>query len=213
MKKTKAFSMVELTIVAFLLATTIVLCIPAISNNTKEAKIISAWKRNYAELQSNFEVFNISDKENIEGVCKDETNNDKEEKIFKIIGPYLNVDITKDTNSLKYYHYKFQNGGQISMQSTMFTKRFAYQENDNIVGFKWLDCTCSEHVPCAVSVFDMNGTKAPNRLGEDVFGIYIFKNRIEAFGADYTTEDIEKNCNGQSTGMSCSEYYLRGGKF
>ena len=200
MKKTKAFSMVELTIVAFLLATTIVLCIPAISNNTKEAKIISAWKRNYAELQSNFEVFNISDKENIH-------------LNLELPSTYLNVDITKDTNSLKYYHYKFQNGGQISMQSTMFTKRFAYQENDNIVGFKWLDCTCSEHVPCAVSVFDMNGTKAPNRLGEDVFGIYIFKNRIEAFGADYTTEDIEKNCNGQSTGMSCSEYYLRGGKF
>lgn len=213
MNKLKAFSVVELTIVAFLLATTIVLCIPAISNNTKEAKIISAWKRNYAELQSNFEVFNISDKENIERICTDVSSNDKEDEIFKIIGPYLNVDVTKNINSLKSYHYKFKNGGQISMQSTLFTRRFAYQENGNIVGFKWLDCACSELVPCAVSVFDMNGAKAPNRLGDDVFGVYIFKNRIEAFGADYTTEEIEKNCNGQSNGMSCSEYYLRGGKF
>ena len=30
---------------------------------------------------------------------------------------------------------------------------------------------------------------------------------------DCSTEEIEKNCNGQSNGMSCSEYYLRGGKF
>jgi len=213
MKQTKAFSMVELTIVAFLLATTIVLCLPAIFNNTKEAKIISAWKKNYSELQSNFEVFNISDKENIENVCSNNSVTNKEDEIFKILSPYLNVDITKNTNTLKSYHYKFQNGGQISMQSTLLTKRFAYQENNNIVGFKWLDCNCSEQIPCAVSIFDMNGTKTPNRLGEDVFGIYMFKNRIEAFGADFSTEDIEKNCKKHSSGVSCSEYYLRGGKF
>lgn len=212
MKQLKAFSMLELTIVAFLLATTIVLCIPTISNNTQKAKIISSWKKNYAELQSNFEVFNISDKETINKICQ-ENSTEKNEEIFKTISPYLNVDLNKKNKNLKTYNYKFKNGAQISMQSTMFTKQFAYQENGNIVGFKWLDCACSETTPCAMAIFDMNGTKTPNRLGEDVFGLYLYINKIEAFGADFSTEDIELNCQGKSNGISCSEYYLRGGKF
>lgn len=212
MNNLKAFSIVELTIVAFLLATTIVICIPMISNNTKEAKIISSWKKNYAELQSNFEIFNISDRETINNICASSITN-KDDNIFKILSPYLNVDLSKNSNNLKSYHYKFKNGAQISMQSTLFTKKFAYQENGNVVGFKWLNCNCSETVPCAMAIFDMNGTEKPNRIGEDIFGIYFFKNRIEAFGSDFSAEDIEKNCQEHSTGMSCSEYYLRGGKF
>lgn len=212
MKKLKAFSIIELTIVAFLLATTIVICIPMISNNTKEAKIISSWKKNYSELQSNFEVFNISDKETIENICSSSVAN-KDDSIFKIISPYINVDLSKKTDNLKSYNYKFKNGAQISMQSTLFTKKFSYQENGNIVGFRWLDCACTETVPCAMAIFDMNGIKSPNRLGKDIFGIYLFKNKIEAFGADFSTEDIEKNCSEHSNGMSCSEYYLRGGRF
>lgn len=212
MKKNKAFSMLELTIVAFLLAITIVVCIPMISNNTKEAMLISGWKKNYSELRSNFEVFNVSDKENIENICAANLS-DMDDRIFKIISPYLNVDINLSVSSLKFYNYKYKNGAQISMQSSLFTKRFAFQENGNIVGFRWLDCACSDTTPCAMAIFDMNGLKSPNRLGEDVFGVYLFKNRIEAFGADYSAEDMELNCQAHSNGMSCSEYYLRGGRF
>jgi len=212
MQKLKAFSMFELTIVAFLFATTIVICIPMITNDTQEAKIVSSWKKNFAELQSNFEVFNVTDKDNIEKICELNEKN-KDEKIFKILSPYLNVDITKQISSLNSYNYKFKNGVQIPSQSTLFTKRFAYQENNNIVGFKWLNCNCSYTVPCAMAIFDMNGKKSPNRLGDDIFGMYIYKNKVEAFGADFSAEDIEKNCKSYSTGMSCSEYYLRGGKF
>ena len=72
--------MFELTIVAFLFATTIVICIPMITNDTQEAKIVSSWKKNFAELQSNFEVFNVTDKDNIEKICELNEKN-KDEKI------------------------------------------------------------------------------------------------------------------------------------
>ena len=72
----------------------------------------------------------------------------------------LNIPIAgNNTNTLKSYHYKYKNGAQIPRQSKVYTKFFSYQENDNIVGFKWLTCNCSENVPCATVLFDMNGTE------------------------------------------------------
>lgn len=211
-KELKAFNMVEIMIVVCLLATTVILCIPTIFNNSKEAKIISAWKRNFAEMQSNFEVFNVSDIDVIEKICASNIEK-KEPEIFKIISPYLNVDLNHNPNTLKSYHYKFKNGSQIPMQSIIFTKFFAYQENGNVVGFKWLDCNCSEKTPCATAIFDLNGTKKPNRIGDDIFGIYIYRNRIEAFGAEYINNYLERHCSPNTNGLVCSEYYLRGGKF
>ena len=212
MRKLKAFNMVEIMIVICLLATTVILCLPVIFNNTKEARIVSNWKKSFAEMKSNFEVFNITDAEVIDGICKSNAA-DKEIEIFKVISPYLNVDTTKDTHRLKHYHYKFKNGSQIPMQSMVFTKLFAYQENGNVVGFKWIDCECSDTIPCATVLLDLNGTKAPNRIGADIFGLYLYKDKIEAFGSDFNNDELKQECNQNSSGMSCSEYYLRGGKF
>jgi competence protein ComGC len=210
-KTLKAFNMVEIMIVVCLLVTTVILCIPTIFNNSKEAKIISGWKRIYAEMQSNFEVFNVSDADVIEKICRSNVAQ-KEPEIFKVISPYLNVDLSRNPNTLKSYHYKFKNGSQIPMQSMVFTRFFSYQENGNIVGFKWLDCECSEKVPCATVLFDMNGVeKRVFKYGVSNFSFGI--NRIEAFGAEFTNDSLERSCSSHSNGMSCSEYYLRGGKF
>lgn len=212
MRKIKAFNMVEIMIVVCLLLTTVILCIPTIFNNSKEAKVISAWKQLYEETATNFAVYNVSDEQKIDAICKSNTD-DKEKEIFKIISPYLNVDLGKNPASLKFYHYKYKNGAQVSMQSQYFTRLFSYQEDGDIIGFKWLSCDCNEKRPCAMVLFDMNGTKAPNRIGTDVFGFFLFKDRIEAFGANMTNEQLEEDCGKHSNGLSCSEYYLRGGRF
>lgn len=211
-KKLKAFNMVEIMIVVCLLITTVILCLPTIFNNSREAKIISAWKRLYTETETNFEVFNISDAERIDIVCASGID-EKEKEIFKIISPYLNIDMSQNTKNLKGYHYRFRNGAQVPMQSPVFTRFFSYQENGNIVGFRWISCNCDEKIPCASVLFDMNGEKKPNRIGNDIFGFYIYKNRIEAFGAELSNEKLERECSVNKNGLNCSEYYLRGGKF
>lgn len=212
MKTLKAFNMVEIMIVVCLLATTVILCLPIIFSNTREAKIISSWKRLYTELATNFEVYNVSDYYSIRGLCESSSEN-LEKDIFKIISPYLNVDFDKNSNNLNHYHYKFKNGSQVSKHSLLYTKNYAYQSNGNIVAFKWITCECDEQTPCAIILFDMNGVDKPNRIGKDIFGMYLYKGRIEAFGSNLDSDKLENECNTNSNGMSCSEYYLRGGKF
>lgn len=213
MKARKAFNMVEIMIVVCLLLTTVVLCIPTIFNNSKQARIISGWKRLYGEMQSNFEVFNVGDANTVDKICASNVEA-KDVEIFKVISPYMNVDLSKNTADLKSYNYKFKNGAQIPMQSMFFTRFFSYQENGNIVGFKWMTCHCTKERPCATVLFDMNGVEKPNRMGKDIFGIFIYKDRLEAFGAEIKDNDeLERDCAGHTNGTSCSEYYLRGGKF
>lgn len=208
----KAFNMVEISIVMLLLVITILVCIPAIVNNTKEAKIISGWKKTFTEVDSNFEMFSINDYKTVEEICQSNIE-EKETEIFKVLGPYLNVDTSIKPDNLKNYKYKFLNGAQIPKNSKYFTRRFAYQENGNIIAFKLLSCYCTDDEPCAVALMDLNGKKHPNRMGKDVFGINIYKHKVEAFGAEFTNTELAAACRKNNNGVACSEYYLRGGKF
>lgn len=207
-----AFNMVEISIVVLLIIITVLACIPGIVNNTKEAKIISSWKKIFTEIDSNFELFSINDYETTEKICNSDIE-EKEPEIFKVIGPYLNVDFTKNPNTLKTYKYKFLNGSQIPKSSIYFSKFYAYQENGNILVFKLLSCNCSKEKPCAIAFIDLNGKKKPNRIGKDIFGIKIYKHKVEAFGSELTNTELATECKRNHNGVACSEYYLRGGKF
>ena len=213
MKKRTGFNLVEITIVVSLLFTTILLCLPAIFNNTKEAKIVSSWKAVYGETKSNFEIFYLNEQDGIEILCSGNKHN-IEDSMFEIVAPYLNSNLKDGQEDLKGYSFKFYNGAQIPAKSKYFVRKFAYQENGDIVGFRWLSCHCGEVEPCATIVFDVNGKNPPNRLGKDVFGMFLYRSKLEALGYDASNDELEKDCNPKSgNGASCSEYYLRGGKF
>ncbi len=208
----RGFNLVEIMIVVALIVTTIILCLPAMFNNTKQARLVSVWKSVFFETKSNFEIFAMNESKKIDCICDSKKSN-KDESVYEIIRPYLNSSEPDEKKVLKGYSYKYYNGKRIMPNSIYYAEKFGMQENGIIVGFRWLGCNCSSDTPCATAVFDVNGKSKPNVLGKDVFGIYIFKNGIEAFGYNMTNKEIEKSCNfKKGNGASCSEYYLRGGK-
>ena len=81
--KKNAFTMVEIAVVVSLLMTTVLLCLPFVFNNTKQARLISGWKNVYSELQPNFEIFEIADYNAVKRVCSSNIEN-MEDNIFKI---------------------------------------------------------------------------------------------------------------------------------
>ena len=58
---------------------------------------------------------------------------------------------------------------------------------------------------------DINGKKKPNKIGEDIFFISIYKDKIAPFGSTRKHAELKKNCSPLGSGMYCSEYYLRSG--
>ena len=208
-----AFTMVEIAIVVALLMTTILICLPFVFSNTKQARLILGWKNLYAELRPNFEIYEISDYNAVKRICSTDIEN-MEDGIFKILAPYLNLDASAVNRPVKNYNYRYSNGAQIPFESKYFTRSFYERENGDIIGFKWLNCNCDEIKPCATVVFDMNGKRPPNRLGQDVFGMHIYNGNIKAFGSELENAELERECvKGRGSGAACSEFYLRGGKF
>ena len=60
---------------------------------------------------------------------------------------------------------------------------------------------------------DINGVETPNRIGQDVFFINIYKDRISALGSNKDYAKLKSNCSPIGNGLYCSEYYLLGGRF
>ena len=56
-----------------------------------------------------------------------------------------------------------------------------------------------------------NGKSSPNIWGKDVFGMNIYKDKLEPFGAAASNDEVEFDCSRQGTGMYCSSYYINNG--
>ncbi len=56
---------------------------------------------------------------------------------------------------------------------------------------------------CGVIWLDVNGKKAPNTIGKDVFAFFVLKDEILAHPLD--------DCNLNSEGWGCSSYIIRNG--
>ena len=71
----------------------------------------------------------------------------------------------------------------------------------------------TEKHPSYFMYIDINGVEKPNRVGQDVFFINIYKDRISALGSNKDYAKLKSNCSPIGNGLYCSEYYLLGGRF
>jgi hypothetical protein len=113
------------------------------------------------------------------------------------------------------YKPKFMNGEDIKPKDKYWIKNYYSTAAGEIIGLKWFVPECKPHMKnvCGTMSIDINGEKAPDTWGEDVFGINIFSDRIEPIGKDKNIKDLKQDCSKDGTGVLCSYYYLIGGKF
>jgi len=81
---------------------------------------------------------------------------------------------------------------------------FAYQDNTcaslNAAGGGYEGLTNV----CGWLSVDVNGTKGPNVIGRDIFGMWLLENKVIPYG----TSGFSNTCNTSSTGLGCSAQYL-----
>lgn len=210
MIKSRAFTIVEIVIVVFLILMVASIFIPLNLANVKQAKRIAKWKNTFDEANYCFEMLRAQDKDLFKPV---NINNSKE--VFTSIKPYLNIRhdrLVKDY--FKNYKYKFLNGRKVNKFSNFYFREFAVLESGVIIGFKLNDNRFNDpKAPFGLMLFDINGLEKPNKFGLDIFGIRLFPDRIEAFGEGRSHSTLKVNCSPIGTGLFCSKYYLIGGKF
>ena len=60
---------------------------------------------------------------------------------------------------------------------------------------------------------DINGKEKPNRIGQDIFFMSVYKNSVTALGNGKNHARLKTDCSPIGRGVYCSEYYLLGGSF
>ena len=167
--------------------------------------------------QYSYSVLLLTKKDELEKIIKLE-NPARNEKILKLFRETLNVntiDTINSSRSLKNYKYRFLNGRRVAKESKYYVENFVYSPDGKIMaGLNWTNDDCFNNDGlCGVLIFDMNGVKLPNRFGLDIFGVNIYRDKIEPFGSGLSYADNQLNCRRLETGVTCSKFYLMGGQF
>lgn len=209
----RAFSIIEILIVFFLILMVASIFIPLNLANLKQAERVVKWKNTFEETKYSFEVLKANQHSLFESLKSNKVRSSK--VAFDMMKPYLNISHSKSAGDyFKDYKYKFLNGRRVKKKSSFYVDNFATLESGVIIGFR-LNKNRSVYVnsPIGIMMFDINGLEKPNRVGKDVFFISVSEKEIKAVGDGHSTSVMKANCSPIGTGTFCSKYYLIGGNF
>ena len=189
----KAFTIIEISILAAILFIVGCLVIPFSIDDTRQASHVVEWRALQDRLHHAYtatKIYGVADNNEIETYIMQSISDDE----YKKIEPY----------KIKYMNGRPANGvGNFQNVYEIGT--------DNVIGFKWNDAVIDNIK--GLMFYDINGKTGPNRWGKDVFGVVIYGNKIEALCSKKPHQEIIDDCSKTGTGCCCSYYYLVGGNF
>ena len=228
----KAFTLAEVLITLGIIGIVAAMTLPALIQKNSEKEIIAKLKKFNSTMD---QAFMLAKNENGEietwglttaGMVTDPTeeeqmnNNEVVNKFWDIMSPYLKI-ISKckaGTNECKSYE-------RYSLDGTKFSKFTPYiilADGTYIVGTTVASGTCSRSVGtskqlqhiCGEIFVDVNGKKAPNKTGEDVFLFYYTKYGFVPMGTGQQTSGFtfEDYCNKRNpsalNGYGCTAWVI-----
>lgn len=204
------FTIIEVVVVFLLILGVTFLILPSSLDSTRQAKFISKWNDKYSELVYMFSVIKAQSDSEIQHKLQGAKNDDDRKNIMlDTVKPYLRITGEEPSN----YKQRYMNKTLVLKEDKYYFNNFYLTSSGEIVGLKWVKPDCKGEDVCAVMDFDVNGADSPNAWGRDVFGINVFKDKIEPIGKNTDPDDLKNNCSKRGFGTDCSYYYLIGGKF
>lgn len=207
MKKYNAFTVAEISIVFGLIILTALLVIPNLIEDNKKFDIISKWKHSYQNVEYVISALKaqVTDTDRI--AFKNAKNKEEKEMLlYEILKPYFRIETSVDT---KNYKIHYLNGNLVKENDEYYIEKYYKTSLGKILGIKWLQDNEKyiKELPIALISVDLNGINKPNKWGYDVFGIYIFEDKIEPLGKTQDDFFVKSDCSKKGTGISCSYYY------
>lgn len=188
------FTIVEISILFVIFLIVAFLVAPMSLDDSVKANNISRWR----SVQSDFD--------NIFYMIKSQDNYD--EQFSAIFDAAINKEIKAEYN--KPYTIRYYNGAN-SVKDYKFQKYYITQANA-ILAVNLFDKINADGER-GYLMYDINGIKAPNTWGKDVFGLKISDEGFIPFCKEQSFEYQKKDCSKSGKGLCCSSYYIIGGNF
>jgi hypothetical protein len=151
-----------------------------------------------------------ADSDIIRGFKNAKDNQAREKFMMNLVKPYLRVNF--QNGSAKNYDMYYMNSLKVSPDEEFYFDKL-YKSGNHIIGIKDVKDNDIYH-PAFIMMFDVNGHKAPNTWGKDIFAMNIFiDGKISPLGAGLPTDILRSDCSAEGSGVFCSYYYQIGGDF
>lgn len=219
MTKSKAFTLAEVLITLAILGVVAATVIPSLMNNIKNEQLVAMLKKDYSTLSQATQMIVADNGGSIKGVCSDnDCLRDLYGKYIKELktcnnGAYIG-ECWHSNSGTKVAHYLdgtaitgWGPGGSVGVLVDGGFARFGSIASDcdsNLPG--WSE-SLKNNIGCGSIAIDINGYKAPNVMGRDIFYFAILENRIAPYGTDLDT--YSSTCN--TSGYGCAAKVLREG--
>ena len=166
----RAFSLVEIGFVIFIIMAVFFTVIPFSVANIKQVRYIAEWKDYIEQAEYSFETL----KE-----YKKTTLLDNKNSVERLL---LYLDAKKLSAirepALKRYKYKMMNGNLYEKMTLSKFDETYIDVKKRLIGIEE-NPSCNEINPCATVWVDLNGIKRPNVVGKDIFIYEVYPDYIQ----------------------------------
>ena len=197
----KAFSLVEICFVLFIIAAVFFAVVPFSVSNIKQARFISEWKGYMEQVSYSFETL----------IEYKKYNNIDEKESVKRLFHYLDAKPVYDDGKYKNYRLKMMNGKFYQKLNIKKYDEIYTDIKGRLIGVEYSKSECTKNQPCTTVWIDLNSKKKPNIVGKDIFIYEIYEDSVSPYGKGIKVETMKKDCSKKGTGMSCSQFYILGG--
>lgn len=215
----KGFTMAEVLITIGIIGVVAAMTLPSVLGKYKEKQTVTQLKRFYSIMSNAFMLaFEEQGEFNYWGVVTSDNNqaaNDFKNRFISYLRPYLHIiyECKFGDNECENDDYQIVSldGTPHTLAGTKFLPHLVLNDGSAIVHL-WF--SGSERTTIYGEVYvDLNGSKAPNKLGEDIFVFGVKTKQFYPYGLGTATSfTFEKTCQinktGRMNGYGCAGWVL-----
>lgn len=215
------FTLAEVLITLGIIGVVAAMTMPSIIQNQRDKETVSRLKKVYSTLSQaalfaqnehgDFDTWNVIDSNQ----ASTQENFAKFEPYFKIVRKCDNKSgcWAKNTKSLSGQTAQWSGDGRMGVNYINFTLADGMNISYDHCNSKYAYFGLPDDVmlPFALFFVDVNGDKAPNTLGKDVFVFALDKKRLIPSGIGNNAQNCSKTINNNTSGYGCTHKVLQEG--
>ncbi|MDD3014677.1 MAG: prepilin-type N-terminal cleavage/methylation domain-containing protein [Candidatus Gastranaerophilales bacterium] len=214
----KAFTLAEVLITLLIIGVISSIVIPAIIQDSQDSELRTSWRKAYSDIDQAIRRIVFDQAGNLIGMCSDD--NCLKNELSKYLSYSKQCDATSNTTSINgcwhiyngdsTYKAKYLSNSAVTTSTWYTSPAGLILNNGNLLYIAWYSSTCTRAYgtvnDCALLFVDINGFKAPNTFGKDIYGIHVLNNGIKPFGT--SGDSFQNRCTTSTNGFSCAAEYL-----
>jgi len=215
----KGFTLAEVLITLLIIGVIASIVIPGLIQDSQNAEYKAAWKKAYSDIDQAVRRIVSDQGGNLIGMCADTDCLKNELSAYISNVKQCNADANTTTVNGCWHIYNgdatfkasYMNGSAVTTSTWRTSPAGLIFNNGNLLYIAWYSNTCiraygSVNV-CALLFVDINGLKAPNTFGKDIYGIHVLNNGIKPFGT--AGDNMQGRCSTSTDGFGCAADYLK----